>query len=138
MTLLPPDATSGKPQPLAEPDIQCLLAVLPGLPAPSVGRIPDKRPAAERFVPFAQATWADLQGFLHDRTAQARWARGSAKERMQRWKADLQAKMRALAPLMAHRPTMTVLEACQWLQRPQEDSHQVYPHKEDSKHGTDG
>ena len=138
MTRLPPDVTPGKSPSLTEPDVQRLLAVLPGLPAPAVGRIPDKRPATERFVPFAQATWADLQGFLHDRTAQVRWARGSAKERMQRWKADLQAKMRVLAPLMAHRPTMTVLEACQWLQRQQEDSNQVHPHKEDSKHGTDG
>jgi hypothetical protein len=103
------------------PDTQRLLAVLPGKPAPYAGKIPDKKPAKDRYIRFERATWADLQGFLQDRTARVRWARsGDTKERAQSWKQDLQSKMAVLAPYMAQNPTRTVAEACRLLLREQQ------------------
>ena len=44
-------------------EIRRLLAILPGKPAPYAGKIPDKRPAKDRYVRFDRATWVELQGF---------------------------------------------------------------------------
>ncbi|MEE8301725.1 MAG: hypothetical protein V3S24_04735 [Candidatus Tectomicrobia bacterium] len=99
------------------PEIRRLLAILPGKPAPYAGKIPDKRPAKDRYVRFDRATWVELQGFLQDRTAHAKWARGEVKERAQRWREDLRVKMEALAPYMAQNPTMTVVGACRLIHR---------------------
>lgn len=97
-----------------------LLSVLPGKPAPFAGRIPNRKPAKDRYVRFDLATWVDLQGFLQDRKARVRWARGGeTKARAVQWQEDLQRKMRLLAPYMVHNPTMTVAEACRRLQQEQ-------------------
>lgn len=111
------------------PEIQRLLDILPGKPAPFAGKIPDKRPAKDRYVRFDLATWADLQGFLQDRTARVRWARGGdAKARARRWQQDLRAKIQALAPYMAQHPTMTVAEACGLMRHDQGKDRDVDSH----------
>lgn len=115
--------------------IQQLLAVLPGKPAPYAGKIPDKRPKQDRYVRFDLATWADLQGFLQDRAARARWARGGdARERARLWYEDLRLKLQALAPYMARHPTMTVAEACRLMFHDREHGADPAPGKA-SPHG---